>query len=77
MDIRKIVAGALLVLILVFVFMNLDRANIWFFGIRAEMPLALLVLACAGLGFGAGQLLAFINQKKQSPKPPKTPAAGL
>ena len=33
-----------------FVAMNLGRASVWFFGIRAEMPIAFVVLASAFLG---------------------------
>ena len=34
----------------VFVVFNLERARVWFFGIRAEMPLAFVVIASAALG---------------------------
>ena len=70
MDFRKIVAIALLVLMLVFVFMNLEEARIWFFGVRAEMPIALVVIASGALGFGSCWLFTFVKSKK----PPKAPA---
>ncbi|MSR62926.1 MAG: LapA family protein [Planctomycetes bacterium] len=34
----------------VFVVFNLESASVWFFGIRAQMPLALVVIASAFLG---------------------------
>jgi len=33
-----------------FVVFNLERANVWFFGIRVEMPLGLVVIGAALLG---------------------------
>jgi|KBSSwiStaDraftv2_1062776.scaffolds.fasta_scaffold2250647_2 uncharacterized integral membrane protein len=73
MTFRKIVALLLLALLAVFVGMNLERATVWLFGIRAEMPLALLVLVAGALGFGAGLLLAFV--KKTKPAKGATPRA--
>lgn len=34
----------------IFVVFNLEKASVWFLGIRVEMPLALVVIASAGLG---------------------------
>ncbi|HEV8113345.1 MAG TPA: hypothetical protein VGR31_11270 [Planctomycetota bacterium] len=73
MTFRKIVALLLLALLAVFVGMNLERATVWLFGIRAEMPIALLVLVAGALGFGAGLLLAFV--KKAKPAKGATPRA--
>jgi len=48
----------------VFVFMNLDRAQVWFFGVRAEMPIAFVVLASALLGaLGAYAFTSFKARK--------------
>ena len=33
-----------------FVVFNLERARVWFFGIRVEMPLGLVVIASSLLG---------------------------
>lgn len=33
-----------------FVVFNFERARVWFFGIRVEMPLAFVVIASAALG---------------------------
>jgi uncharacterized integral membrane protein len=66
MTFRKLVALLLLALLAVFVGMNLERATVWLFGVRAEMPIALLVLVAGALGFGAGLLLAFVKKPKQA-----------
>jgi uncharacterized integral membrane protein len=66
MDIRKIVAFLLIVLLGVFVFMNRDDARVWFFGIRAEMPIALLVITAGGIGMAVGFLLTFVRGRKKS-----------
>ena len=60
------VLGALLLLALlgVFVFMNLEKASVWLFGIRAEMPIALLVFVSGAIGLLAGLLLAFVGKAK-------------
>jgi hypothetical protein len=52
--------------------MNLEKASVWLFGIRAEMPIALLVLVAGALGLGAGLLLAFVRKTGGRPdaKPP-------
>jgi len=59
---RKIAALLLLVLLAVFVAMNLDTARVWCFGIRAEMPIALVVVLSGLLGIAAGWLLAFVQK---------------
>jgi uncharacterized integral membrane protein len=64
MTFRKFAALVLLALLAVFVGMNLERATVWLFGIRAEMPIALLVFVAGALGFGAGLLLAFVKKSK-------------
>lgn len=70
MNVRKIIALLLLLLLAVFVAMNLQKSSVWLFGIRAEMPVALLVFVAGVLGLGAGLLLAFVQVKrKQGGKP--------
>jgi uncharacterized integral membrane protein len=64
MTFRQIVALVLLALLAVFVVMNLEKSTVWLFGIRAEMPIALLVFVAGLLGFFAGLLLAFVNKTK-------------
>lgn len=34
----------------IFVAFNLERGSVWFFGIRAQMPIAFVVIASAFLG---------------------------
>jgi uncharacterized integral membrane protein len=64
MGFRKILALVLLALLAVFVAMNLEKTNVWFFGIRAEMPIALLVFVAGVLGLCSGLLLAFMRKSK-------------
>jgi uncharacterized integral membrane protein len=66
MDFRKVIAFLILVLLGVFVFMNRDDARVWFFGIRAEMPIALLVITAGGIGMAVGFLLTFVRGRKKS-----------
>jgi len=47
-----------------FVVFNLERARVWFFGIRVEMPLGLVVIASAILG--ALTTYAFRSLKRRS-----------
>lgn len=49
----------------VFVLFNLDRARVWFFGIRVEMPIALVVIVASALGGLA--TYAFTSLKKPRP----------
>lgn len=72
MNARTIVALVLLALLLVFVFMNLEEARVWVFGVRAQMPIALVVLISGALGLAAGFLLAFVR-KPRAKKDAKTP----
>ena len=64
MNARTIAAVLILALLAVFVFMNLDDANVWFFGIRSVMPIAFVVLVSGGLGLAAGFLLAFVKSSR-------------
>lgn len=73
MDIRKALAVLLVILLAAFVVMNLARAQIAFFGVRVEMPIGLVVLFSAGLGFGLGWLLAFFQTKRKPAEPKGKP----
>jgi len=44
-----------------FVLFNLERANVWFLGLRVELPLGLVVIASTALG--ALATLAFTGLK--------------
>jgi len=48
----------------IFVVFNLDKARVWFFGIRAEMPLAFVVIASAGLGSLATYAFTSLRHRK-------------
>jgi len=47
---RHVLGWLVVAVTALFVAFNLERADVWFFGIRAQMPLAFVVLASAALG---------------------------
>jgi len=47
-----------------FVLFNLQRAEVWFFGIRATMPVAFVVIASAFLGALASFAFSSLKGKK-------------
>ncbi len=55
---------AVVAVTLVFVLFNLDRAQIWFFGVRAEMPIAFVVIASALLGALATYAFTSLKSRK-------------
>jgi uncharacterized integral membrane protein len=65
MDIRKILIFLLVILLVAFVVMNLERAQIGFFGASVQMPIGLVVLFSAGLGFALGWLLAYFQGRRK------------
>ena len=60
---KKVLGWAAVAVTAVFVFFNLDRAQIWFFGIDAQMPIAFVVIASALLG--ALATYAFMSLKSR------------
>ena len=48
----------------VFVIFNLERADVWFFGIRVQMPLALVVIASTLVGAFASHALSSLKRTK-------------
>ena len=48
----------------VFVACNLDTAQVWFFGIHAEMPIAFVVIASAFLGALATYAFTTLKSRK-------------
>lgn len=60
---KQILGWVLVALLCVFVGFNLAPAHIWFFGIKVEMPIALVVLFSALLG--AGVFWAFTRLAKR------------
>ncbi len=61
---KSILGWAVVVVTALFVAFNLERARVWFFGIRVEMPLGLIVIASSALG--ALACYAFTNWKKRA-----------
>jgi len=47
---KPVVGWIVVAVTAVFVVFNLERARVWFFGIRVEMPLALVVIGSSLLG---------------------------
>lgn len=60
---KQILGWVVVVVTAVFVFMNMARAQVWFFGISAQMPIAFVVLASAALG--ALGSYAFLSLRKR------------
>ena len=61
---RTVLAWGVVALIAVFVALNLNRASVWFFGIRAEMPVAFVVIASAFLGALGSYAFSSLKPKK-------------
>ena len=62
--VKKYLGWAVLAVTAVFVFFNMDRAQIWFFGIDAQMPIAFVVIASALLGALATYAFMSLRTKK-------------
>lgn len=61
---KKYVGWAVVAVTIVFVCFNMDRAQIWFFGIDAQMPIAFVVIASALLGALATYTFMSLRTKK-------------
>jgi uncharacterized integral membrane protein len=61
---KSLLGWAVIVVTVLFVVFNLERARVWFFGIRVEMPLGLVVIASSVLG--ALACYAFTSFKKRA-----------
>lgn len=48
----------------IFVVFNLEKARVWFLGMRIEMPLAFVVIASAGLGSLATYAFTSLKSRK-------------
>ncbi len=70
MNPRKIVGGAIVALLAVFIAYNWTGANVRFFAISVQMPLGLLVLTSAALGSIATMLFQFVAHKRKSRSAP-------
>jgi len=62
--VKAFLGWAVVAVTLVFVLFNLDRAQIWFFGVRAEMPIAFVVIASALLGALATYAFTSLKSRK-------------
>jgi uncharacterized integral membrane protein len=66
----KLVFGwVVIALVAVFVLGNLAAAKVWFFGIRAEMPIAFVVIASAILGAAATYTFTTLKSGKKTRTP--------
>ncbi len=62
--VKQFLGWAVVCVTAVFVFMNMARAQVWFFGVSAQMPIAFVVLASAALGaLGAYAFLSLKSRK--------------
>lgn len=66
--IRAVLGLALLAILILFVFLNLEQANVHFIIGRAQMPVAFVILVSAALGAGAVLALRFIKSVKRASK---------
>lgn len=64
MNARQILGWVIVGLLVLFVAFNLADARVWFFGIRLQMPIALVVIVSAALGGGAALLFTHLRRKK-------------
>lgn len=67
---RTIIGWSLVAVLAVFVIFNLAPAAIWFFGVRIQMPIALVVLFSAALGAGAMYMFSYIKARPKAKQPP-------
>jgi uncharacterized integral membrane protein len=66
----KLVLGWIVIaLVAVFVLGNLESSKVWFFGIRAEMPIAFVVIASAILGAAATYTFTTLKSGKKTKAP--------
>jgi len=61
---KKIVGWAVVAVTAVFVAFNLERADVWFFGVRVQMPLALVVIGSSFLGALAAYAFTSLKSAK-------------
>ena len=61
----KLVIGWIVIaLVACFVLFNLDATRVWFFGVKAEMPIAFVVIASALLGAAASYTFTTLKKPK-------------
>jgi uncharacterized integral membrane protein len=64
MNVRQVLGWVLVALLVLFVAFNLDDARVWFFGIRLQMPIALVVIVSAALGAASTLLFGRLWRKQ-------------
>jgi len=64
MNVRQVLGWVIVALLVLFVVFNLDDARVWFFGIRLQMPIALVVIVSAVLGASSSLVLGRLWRKK-------------
>lgn len=65
---RQILGWIVVVLLVLFIGFNFDSARVWFFGIKVEMPIGLVVIVSALMGAGAILLLLRLRQASKGRK---------
>jgi uncharacterized integral membrane protein len=71
MNMRQIIGWIFVALLCTFIAFNLAQTRVWFFGIRIEMPIALVVLFSAILGAGAVLGLSQLQKRRDRKSPSK------
>lgn len=66
MNARQILGSIVLILLVLFVAFNFDTARVWFFGIKVEMPIGLVVIVSAVMGAGSVLLLARLRKRSRA-----------
>lgn len=65
--VRLVVGCVLLALLVLFIVLNLERANVNFIFGGARMPVAFVILFSAGLGAGATLAFRFLKSVRRPP----------
>jgi uncharacterized integral membrane protein len=62
--VRKAIGWIAIAVAVLFVVFNFERARVWFFGIRVEMPLGLVVIFSVLLGVLASYALSGLKARR-------------
>jgi uncharacterized integral membrane protein len=62
--VKKTIGWIAIAVAALFVVFNFERANVWFFGIRVEMPLGLVVIFSVLLGVLASYALTSLKARR-------------
>jgi uncharacterized integral membrane protein len=69
---KQVIGWVVVALITLFVAFNLQRADVWFFGFRAQMPIAFVVIASVILGAAGTYAFTTLQGIKKSKQAKKT-----